>query len=255
MLTMYGSELGLGAPARPRRLALRLLGSPDLGARVRYAAVRRALRGLPPPAAVLDVGSGSGLLCFALHRRWPRAQILGVDIDPARIAQARALARDAGLAERVRFGHADERDPAARFALVTCVDVMEHVADDAAFARALFAATAPGGTCLVHVPAARKRRFLAEFPEQADHVRPGYAQAELAALLRAAGFAEVRTRATFGARAALAWEGFALARRGAALARALLPLWYLLALSGTLGTPRRGNGVLALARRSPQEAP
>jgi SAM-dependent methyltransferase len=248
-MTMYGAELALGGGAPARRLVLRVFGSYDLGARVRYAALRRSLRALPTPEAILDVGSGRGLLCFALARRWPRARVLGVDIDRERIGEARALAHDAKLDGRVGFGHVDDRDPKMRFSLVTCIDVMEHVDDDVGFVRNLFAATAPGGACLIHVPAAHKRRFLAAFPEQADHVRPGYDAGALAAMLRFVGFDDVQVRATFGVPGALAWEGFALARRGKAVARGLLPLWYLLALIDTIGTPRRGNGVFAIARR------
>jgi SAM-dependent methyltransferase len=244
-MNAYGSELALRAPSAVARTALRLLGSYDLGARVRFAALERALRALPPPRSILDVGCGSGHLCFALARRWPGAEVLGVDIDRGRLGTARELAGDA-FAGRVRFAHVDERERDG-FDLVTCVDVLEHVDDDAGFVAGLAAATAPGGTLVLHVPAARKRRWFAEFPEQADHVRPGYERDSLGALLRTAGYDRVATRATFGAPGAIAWEGFALARRGSLGYRAALPLWFSLAALETRTTPRRGNGVLAVA--------
>lgn len=246
-MNVYGSELAARAPSPVARTALRWLGSYDLGARVRYAALERALRALPRPRTILDVGCGAGHLCFALARRWSDAEILGVDIDRSRLADAREFGRAAAY-QHVRFRHVDERDRAT-FDLVTCVDVLEHVEDDAGFVASLAAATAPGGALVLHVPAARKRRWFAEFPEQADHVRPGYERDALAALLRSAGYARVDVTPTFGTLGAVAWEGFALARRGNLGYRAGLPFWFALAALETRTHPREGNGVLAIARK------
>jgi SAM-dependent methyltransferase len=246
----YGSELA-GRSSNPViRAAIRLLGSYDLGARIRFAAINSAMHGLPAPERVLDVGCGLGLLCFAMHRLWPNATFVGSDIDRARLREARDMAREQGLERSVSFEHVDDYDPNDGHDVVTCVDVLEHVSDDTAFVATLFAATRPGGRLLLHVPALVKRRYLAEFPEQADHVRPGYDAPTLVALLRNAGFDEVHARPTFGSLGTLGWEGFALARRGNIVARILLPLWYVCALLDTVKIPERGNGLLAVARRN-----
>lgn len=54
-------------------------------------------------ARVLDLGTGSGCLLFALLSEWPRATGVGVDIDADALATAAATAAALGLADRVRF--------------------------------------------------------------------------------------------------------------------------------------------------------
>ncbi len=151
--------------------------------------------------------------------------------------------------DRVTFARVDEQQASSQYDVVTCVDVLEHVEDDEAFVAALFAATRPGGRLVLHVPAAAKKRYLAQFPEQPDHVRPGYSADALVALLRRVGFTEARVRFTFGPLGAFGWEGCELARQGRLTARVLLPFWYACAIVDSLHAPARGNGVLAVARR------
>ena len=54
---------------------------------------------------VYDLGCGDGRIVIAAAHRAARA--VGVDIDPARIAEATANARAAGVADRVAFVEAD----------------------------------------------------------------------------------------------------------------------------------------------------
>lgn len=73
----------------------------------RRAPLAAALDGIDrPPARVLEIGTGTGAGAFMLADRFPEAEILGIDISPKMIEQARAK-----LAERstphVRFAVAD----------------------------------------------------------------------------------------------------------------------------------------------------
>jgi len=54
---------------------------------------------------VVDIGCGQGFAAIALARRFPAAEVWGVDVDPASIEDARAAAARAGV--RVRFECAD----------------------------------------------------------------------------------------------------------------------------------------------------
>lgn len=56
-----------------------------------------------PGAHILDVGCGTGWSTLALARAYPQAHLVGVDVDAPSLASATQQARDAGLAERVRF--------------------------------------------------------------------------------------------------------------------------------------------------------
>lgn len=60
------------------------------------------LADVKPGDVVYDLGCGDGRLVIAAARRGA-AKAVGVDIDPDRIADARANARAAGVADRVQF--------------------------------------------------------------------------------------------------------------------------------------------------------
>ncbi|MFD7072841.1 class I SAM-dependent methyltransferase [Nocardioides sp. NPDC059952] len=52
---------------------------------------------------ILDVGSGGGWSSIALARAYPKATVLGIDIDRPSVEMAIANAREAGVEDRVRF--------------------------------------------------------------------------------------------------------------------------------------------------------
>jgi release factor glutamine methyltransferase len=60
-----------------------------------------------PPAAILDLGAGSGALLLAALSEWPAAWGLGVDRSAAALDVARANAAAAGLAPRAAFVRGD----------------------------------------------------------------------------------------------------------------------------------------------------
>ncbi len=244
----YGWEQHVVAPTRARRLAHRVLGTYDIGARVRSNAVTDAIRQLPPPAAILDAGCGRGQLSFQLHRRWPNAQILGIDIEDELIEHCHELSERLDAYPAVQFERRTLPSALGRtFDLVVSVDVLEHVHDDEGFVRCLFDATSSGGALVLHTPAVPQKRYLGEYEHQHDHVRDGYAPGDLRNLIRSAGYNNVDVRYTFGTYGALAWEIFTLARSGRAFAKAILPAAYPLAWIDGLQRPCQGNGLLAVA--------
>jgi ubiquinone/menaquinone biosynthesis C-methylase UbiE len=60
----------------------------------RMRAIRAALEaiGEPPPARVLDIGTGTGAAARVSAELWPAAQIVGVDVSSGMIEEARRLA-------------------------------------------------------------------------------------------------------------------------------------------------------------------
>jgi ubiquinone/menaquinone biosynthesis C-methylase UbiE len=65
-------------------------------------ALELALADVPPPRRVLDLGTGTGVVAIALADRYPEAEILGVDLSPGMIEEARRKV-PAEAAGRVRF--------------------------------------------------------------------------------------------------------------------------------------------------------
>jgi ubiquinone/menaquinone biosynthesis C-methylase UbiE len=72
-----------------------------------FAAHEQALAALlAAPSRVLDLGTGTGLAAFVAARRFPEAEVVGVDLAPGMVEQARRNT-PVELAERVRFEQAD----------------------------------------------------------------------------------------------------------------------------------------------------
>ena len=59
-----------------------------------------------PPRRALDLGTGTGDGAFAIAQRWPEAEVVGVDLADAMVAEARRKTPP-DLAGRVRFEQAD----------------------------------------------------------------------------------------------------------------------------------------------------
>ena len=106
-----------------------------------------ALRPLTGKRA-LDVGCGAGLLCEPLARLG--ATVTGVDAAPELIAAATTHAEARALAIDYRALGVEGLE--GQFDLVTAMEVVEHVADPAAFVRSLAERMAPGGLLVMSTP-------------------------------------------------------------------------------------------------------
>ena len=97
----------------------------------------------------LDVGCGAGLLCEPLARLG--AAVTGVDAAEENVAAAIEHAAAMGLAVEYRAGELAQLT-LGQFDLVTCMEVLEHVADKPTFVAALAASLAPGGLLILSTP-------------------------------------------------------------------------------------------------------
>lgn len=176
------------------------------------------LEGVRPGEHVLDLGCGEGWFCAELARAGAHA--IGVDVasEPLRRGRARWSDLDLRLVEPdAPLPFAD-----AQFDAVWAGEVIEHVADTAAWLSEVRRVLRPRGTLLLTTPdhgplrvlslVLSRRRFDAWFDPRSDHLR-FYTRRTLAALLDDFGFDEVRMRGAGG------WPGardvlLAAARRG-----------------------------------------
>ena len=98
--------------------------------------------------SALDVGCGAGLLAEPLARLG--AKVTAVDAAPELIEAARAHAEAQGLEIDYRAAAVEQIE--GQFDLVTSMEVIEHVADPAAFLKALAARPAPDGLLILSTP-------------------------------------------------------------------------------------------------------
>jgi 2-polyprenyl-6-hydroxyphenyl methylase/3-demethylubiquinone-9 3-methyltransferase len=98
--------------------------------------------------SAMDVGCGAGLLSESLARLG--AKVTGIDAAPEVIAVARDHAAAMGL--EIDYRVADVIDVEGQFDLVTCMEVIEHVAEPQAFLDALARRLAPGGLLILSTP-------------------------------------------------------------------------------------------------------
>jgi 2-polyprenyl-6-hydroxyphenyl methylase/3-demethylubiquinone-9 3-methyltransferase len=96
----------------------------------------------------LDVGCGAGLLAEPLARLG--ATVTGIDAAPEVIAVAREHAEGQRLSIDYRSGDVQQLE--GKFDLITCMEVIEHVADPAAFVTALARRLAPNGLLILSTP-------------------------------------------------------------------------------------------------------
>jgi 2-polyprenyl-6-hydroxyphenyl methylase/3-demethylubiquinone-9 3-methyltransferase len=167
--------------------------------RAGYVAARARISG----AQVLDVGCGGGLLAEELARRG--ARVTGIDLSPAMIETAQLHAAESALGIDYRLQDAAElatRQPHS-FAVVCCMEMLEHLTDPGEFLRVLARLVRPDGAVFVSTLNRNLKSFLlaivgAEYVlrllprgthEYERFIRP----AELAAGARSAGLSLLHT--------------------------------------------------------------
>ncbi len=168
-------------------------------------AVRRrfVLDAVSPGDRVLDLGCGEGVFAAALAGAG--AEVVGVDVAEEPLRRARAGHPELDL--RLIDGEGRWELDDASFDVVWAGEVIEHVADTAAWLSELRRVLRSGGRLLLSTPllgraqllaAALSGRFFAErFDPRGDHLR-FYSRATLAALIADFGFAQVDLRAAGG---------------------------------------------------------
>jgi SAM-dependent methyltransferase len=141
-----------------------------------FAPFERALDDVsPPPARVLDLGTGTGEGALAIARRFPEAEVVGVDLAAAMLAEAKRKT-PSDFRERVQFEQGDASalaSPDASFDLVAHANMIPFFDELTRVLRpggqALFAFSMGAGTP-IYVPPERlreelERRGFTEFAE------------------------------------------------------------------------------------------
>jgi 2-polyprenyl-6-hydroxyphenyl methylase/3-demethylubiquinone-9 3-methyltransferase len=146
--------------------------------------------------SALDVGCGGGLLAEPLARLG--ATVTGIDAAPEVIAVAREHAAAQDL--EIDYRHAAVEEVEGAFDLITCMEVIEHVADPQAFVRSLAARLVPGGLLILSTPnrTTRSRLLMVTIAEGLGQIPKGthdhdrfITPDEMKAMMAAAGLAVI----------------------------------------------------------------
>jgi SAM-dependent methyltransferase len=132
----------------------------------------------------LDIGADNGVISYLLRQRGGRWY--SADLDARAVESIRQLVQK----DVYQLSGAKTPFEDGTFDQVVVVDYLEHIVDDAGFARELLRIIKPGGNVLINVPHLKPNSLLNRFrhaigltDEWHGHVRPGYTASQLRALL------------------------------------------------------------------------
>ena len=153
------------------------------------------------PRRILDLGCGTGSTTLMLKRRFPEAEVVGLDLSPQMLVMADHNARDARLDITLRHGNAMVTGlPESSFDVV-CATLLFHETPPAVaktILRESFRLLTPGGQVLIldgNQRTLRATEWLSNIFEE-PFIRD-YSQGNVDAWLGSAGFEAVRTEDVF----------------------------------------------------------
>ena len=109
-------------------------------------------------AKVADLGCGHGSSTILMAQAFPNSTFIGSDYHEGSIETARQRAKEAGVADRVRFETAGAANhPGGDYDLVTMFDCLHDMGDPVSAARQVHGVLKPDGTWLIVEPMAGDR--------------------------------------------------------------------------------------------------
>ena len=104
-----------------------------------------------PPARVVDVACGVGWAAIAIAKSYPKVNVDGFDPDESSIDEARRLAKESGVDDRVRFEVRDGEDVGKEgpYDLAVVVEAIHDVSRPVEILAAIREGLAPSGVLLV----------------------------------------------------------------------------------------------------------
>ena len=104
-------------------------------------------------ASVADVGCGHGASTIIMAQAYPKSTFVGFDYHEPSVAHARSVAKELGIADRVRFEVARAQDfPGNAYDLVTMFDCLHDMGDPVSAASHVHASIKPEGVWLIVEP-------------------------------------------------------------------------------------------------------
>ena len=233
------------------RAALSIVGVPHIGLRIRASLILKEARN-HRPQTIIDAGSGNGLYSLEFAARG--YTVHAIELNQDKVSRVERYVREAGLANAsLQIADLTKLAQATRLAdMVLCSEVLEHIPDDTSAVVTLRALTRPGGILLLSVP--RVSPFAARVENSFDHVRIGYTEQQLHAMLESAGFQILKTRQFFKMFGRMAWVADRSLRHSIVLKAMLFwPLFMLTKLDVLVPDNDKAGGIFIVSRANSEK--
>jgi SAM-dependent methyltransferase len=218
------------------------------------------------PEQITDAGSGFGQYVYYLSKRYPKAQITGLDIKQEQVDDCKRFFSVIKRDDRVSFEYADltKLEEHEAWDLALSVDVMEHIEDDRIVFRHLYKGLKPGGILLISTPSDQGGSDVHHEHDESfidEHVRDGYGVTDIDEKLKEAGFSDIQIKYSYGRPGKISWKLSMkypiLLANFSKLFLLLLPLYYLvvypfcyfLNMADVRGTHSTGTGLIVKCKK------
>jgi len=225
----------------------------------------RALYSQNTKMEIFDAGMGFGQYTYFLAKRFPKSNILAVDVKDEQVEDCKYFFSKCGYT-KVKFEIDDltKIEYQNKFDFILCVDVMEHIFEDETVFKNFSNALKKGGKLLVNTPSNLGGSDAHNDDDESfieEHARIGYSKEDITAKISRAGLDVTDFSYAYGKFGTISWRfGIKYPILMAGYSKfliLLLPLYYLFTLWFVLilmlldvnTDNKEGTGVLVIAEK------
>lgn len=240
-----------------QKLYINLFGIPEIGFQIRSLYFKeilgKKLKG-KKIKKILDAGSGIGMYTFWLARNYPKAQVVGGDIDKEKLAFCSEFAKKIN-SPNIYFQYFDvtrKYGKKEKIDLIVNIDVLEHINNYKSVIRNFSKMLSDRGYLFLHTPQPNQKRIFKSLKKwyHEEHLHEGYTPEELKSELKKMGFKIIEIRETFGFFGKLAWElNHISLRQGFIFSGIVYPFLYLIANMDLMTNNKGGLCTAILAQK------
>jgi 2-polyprenyl-3-methyl-5-hydroxy-6-metoxy-1,4-benzoquinol methylase len=193
-----------------RKLFYRLLDLLLLRAWHIHREIKKWARNAPPNVEVLDAGAGFGQYDYFMIRKYPKWNILAIDVKDEQVADCNEFFGKLKN-QNVKFivGDLTKYQKENTYNLIVCVDVMEHIEEDVKVFANFFASMKEDAMLLISTPSDQGGSDVHEHEHESfidEHVRDGYNIEAIQEKLRSVGFTKTEASYAYGAPGKISWK-------------------------------------------------
>lgn len=240
-----------------KKLYIAIFGIPEIGFQVRSLYFNKILTSYllkKDLKRILDAGCGIGSYTLLLGEMFPKAKVIGGDIDNYKIQTCKTLASELNIGNvEFRYLNITKISNSAVYDLAVCIDVLEHIHDYELALNNFSKLLKSGGYLYIHVPQPNQKRIFNSLKDwhHEDHAHEGIAKKELENKLAELEFKIIVSMETFGFFGKLSWElNHIMLSKSFIIGGIIFPLLYVIARIDLWQRNKNGLGVAILLQKN-----